>query len=143
MNQVLDSGCRRVFDTGAHRDRSIGKGNFALIPFQGLLEVAQIFEAGAEKYTGNNWRLGMPLSEYANSAIRHSVKAANGWNDENHAAMAAWNWLCFIETRRMIAEGLLPKRLDDISNWQTKDGVDDALARVREENKVKEQDGAA
>ena len=66
---IIDSGARRVFATGAHRDRGAGKGAFNLIPYEAMLEIAQVFEAGGAKYTPNNWRLGMPLSEYANSAI--------------------------------------------------------------------------
>lgn len=131
---IKDSGERRVFATGAHRDRAVGKGAFNQLPFAALLEVAQVFEAGAIKYTANNWKLGMPLSEYANSGIRHAVKAAQGWDDENHAAMAAWNFLCLIETRAMIARGQLPAELNDIQNWLTDAGVERAMVFVREQN---------
>lgn len=134
---IKDSGARRVFESGAHRDRALGKGAFAMMPYQGLLEVAQVFEAGAMKYTANNWRLGMPLSEYANSGIRHAFKAAAGWNDENHAAMAAWNFLCFIETRHMIEQGFLPAELNDIGNWLTAAGVQKAMEAVKAENNAR------
>ena len=131
---IKDSGARRVFASGAQRDRAIGKGAFALLPYQALLEIAQIFEAGGIKYTPNNWKLGMPLSEYANSGIRHALKAAAGWDDENHAAQAAWNFMCLIETRHMIRQGFLSPELNDIDNWLTTDGVKAAMESVKAEN---------
>lgn len=131
---ILDSGQRREFSTGAHRDRVRGKGAFNLLPFQALLEVAQIFEVGAEKYTADNWRLGMSLSEYLNSAMRHTAKAAAGWNDENHAAMACWNMMCFMETREMIRNGLLPSDLDDVRDWYSEKGVAESFDQVRRDN---------
>ena len=105
-----------------------------MMPYQALLEIAQIYEAGSRKYTPHNWRLGMPLSEYLNSGIRHGMKAANGWDDENHAAMAAWNFMGFIETRWMIQQGFLPAELNDIHNWLTTDGVKAAMESVKAEN---------
>lgn len=134
-SSIKDSGERRVFQTGAHRDRGTSKGAFHLLPFSGIEAVAKVFEAGAKKYTASNWRLGMPLSEYANSALRHSFKASQGWQDEPHPAMAAWNWLCFIETKSMIDAGQLPKELDDIQDWLSDDGVTKALESVRVANK--------
>jgi hypothetical protein len=134
---ILDSGERREFTTGAHRDRARGKGAFHLIPYEAMVEIAQVFEAGGEKYTPNNWRLGMPLSEYASSGIRHSFKASQGWLDENHPAQAAWNWICFIQTRAMIRAGHLPAELDDIHDWLSSDGVAKALAQVKKENEAR------
>ena len=131
---IKDSGARRVFSTGAHRDRAVGKGAFHLLPYQAVMEVAQVFEAGGAKYTPNNWRLGMPVSEYYNSGVRHAMKAAQGWDDENHAAMAAWNFMCAIETRWMVKQGFLPPELDDIQNWLTQDGVQKAFEAVKKEN---------
>lgn len=135
---IKDSGYRREFESGAHRDAGEGKGFFHLLPYQGLLEVAQVFEGGAKKYTSNNWRLGMPLSVYVNSGLRHLLKASQGWDDENHMAMAAWNALCFIETRHMINQGSLPSELDDIDNWLTVDGVAEAMAGIRRDNAAKQ-----
>ncbi len=134
---IKDSGERRVFATGAQRDRGSGKGAFHLLPWHALLEVAKVFEVGALKYTKNNYRLGMHLSEYVNSALRHAIKAGQGWDDEPHAAQAAWNMLCFIETQAMIRAGHLPKELDDIDNWLTSEGVAKALDLIRQANLAK------
>lgn len=140
---IKDSGERRVFQTGATRDRGTGKGAFHLLPFWGIEAVAKVFEAGAVKYTKDNYKLGMPLSEYANSAIRHGIKASQGWTDEPHPAMAAWNWLCFIETKAMIDAGHLPKELDDIQDWLSGDGVAKALESVRVANNQRMAERAA
>jgi len=34
--------------------------------------------------------------------------------DEDHAAAAAWNIMCFIETQERIEKGILSKELDDL-----------------------------
>lgn len=111
---VKDSGKRQEFKTGSKRDTRDGKGRFDLLPYQALFEIARIFEEGAKKYGDSNWKKGQPLSRYLDSAMRHGFKVLGGWKDENHAAMASWNWIAFIETRDMIAKGELPEELDDI-----------------------------
>ncbi|MCR4375657.1 MAG: DUF5664 domain-containing protein [Acidobacteria bacterium] len=96
------------------RDVREGKGRFDLLPTRAIRQVAQHFEGGAKKYGDRNWEKGQPLSRYLDSAMRHGFAAMEGQADENHAAAAAWNWLCFIETRARIAAGLLPAELDDL-----------------------------
>lgn len=140
---VLDSGARRIFSSGANRDRAEGKGAFNQLPFHGLLEVAQVYEAGGKKYTKDNWKLGMPISEYLNSAFRHIVKACQGWNDEPHIGMCAWNCLCAIETRAMIQKNHLPTELDDVRDWLSGEGVQKAFEQIRLENQKKLSASAA
>ena len=111
---LKDSGKRQEFSTGAVRDIQEGKGRFDLLPTRAVRELAKHFEAGALKYSARNWEKGIPLSRYLDSALRHSFAALEGQTDENHAAAAAWNWLCFIETRARISAGLLPAELDDV-----------------------------
>lgn len=111
---VKDSGERENFDTGSVRDTRKGKGRFDLLPPRGLREVAQHFEAGAAKYGDNNWTLGQPLSRFMDSGLRHAFLVLQDQQDENHAAAACWNLLCFLDTRARIREGLLPSELDDI-----------------------------
>jgi hypothetical protein len=101
------------------------------------LAVAQVFEVGGQKYTKDNWKLGMPLSEYHSSAVRHAIKAANGWTDEPHEAQCCWNMMCAIETRRLISEGHLPPELDDVRDWLSHEGVAKALAEVKKENEAR------
>lgn len=111
---LKDSGQRRDFGTGSVRDVRDGKGRYDLLPVQAIREVAQHFEAGALKYAPRNWEHGQPLSVYLDSGLRHAFAVLEGQTDENHAAAAAWNFLCFIETRARIASGKLPAELDDL-----------------------------
>jgi hypothetical protein len=112
--QLKDSGSRTEFGTGAVRDAQEGKGRMDLLPVRALINVAKVFEAGAKKYAARNWERGIPLSRYADSAIRHFMKYLRGDRDEPHDAMAAWNILCLIETRMRIEEGLLNPELNDL-----------------------------
>lgn len=116
---IKDSGERQEFDTGAQRDIQNGKGRYDLLPMHAIERVARIFEGGALKYGDNNWRLGMPLTRYLDSALRHTCKFAQGQRDEDHVAQAAWNLLALIETQFMIEQGLLPEELNNLPNWHT------------------------
>lgn len=142
--QILDSGDRTEFETGAVRDMHEGKGRCDLLPldivsqlldgiepnvllrihqFQNssdivylrlaldefnrqygwnaqtmVLEVAKHFEEGAKKYGDNNWRKGIPVRCYIDSAIRHYVKWLRGDQDEPHDRAFCWNIICAIWT---------------------------------------------
>jgi hypothetical protein len=110
---VKDSGERREFDTGARRDMGGGKGRFDLLPYWSLMELAKHYEAGAEKYDDNNWRKGIPLKVFFDSAMRHLAKLAMGYTDERHDLAALWNIACYIETAQRIKWGFLPQSLKD------------------------------
>lgn len=75
--------------------------NFAEIAYQKqietmLLEVAIHFEEGARKYGPNNWRKGLPVFCYMDSAIRHYLKYRRGDKDEPHDRAFVWNIMCCI-----------------------------------------------
>lgn len=120
--EVKDSGEREQFVTGAVRDRQAGKGWPHLLPTHALIRLSQIFEAGARKYGKDNWRKGVPLSSFLDSAFRHWCAVRDCKKDEDHAAQLLWNASCFIETLHRIEIGELPKELDDIG-WTTKNEV--------------------
>ena len=65
-----------------------------------LLEVSRQYEDGAHKYGDNNWRLGIPLHCYVDSAIRHYLKFRRGDADEPHDRAVCWNLLCAIWTQQ-------------------------------------------
>lgn len=113
MGKLKDSGDRHTFNNGAQRDMGGGKGRMDLLPYFSMIELAKHFEDGANKYSDNNWRRGIPLSVYFDSAMRHMAKAAMGWDDEPHMRAVLWNIACFIETKERIRLGDLPKDLDD------------------------------
>ena len=75
--------------------------NFASLAYEGktetmLLEVSKHFEEGARKYGPDNWRKGLPLSCYLDSAIRHYLKYKRGDKDEPHDRAFVWNLMCCI-----------------------------------------------
>ncbi|MFA5313926.1 MAG: dATP/dGTP diphosphohydrolase domain-containing protein [Methanomassiliicoccales archaeon] len=121
-----DSGARSQFNTGAVRDAQGGKGRMDLLPFRAIFEVAKVLEGGAKKYDSRNWEKGIPLSRYADSGLRHMGKYLRGDRDEPHDAMACWNFLCLIETRMRIEEGLLPAELNDLP-WNPLELLDNPL----------------
>ena len=114
FDSVQDSGERQQWDTGSQRDSQAGKGRFDLIPFYPIERLAIHFENGAKKYGDDNWKLGQPLSQYVNSAMRHVFKMAEGWTDEDHPAALMWNAQAFMWTKNEIDHGRLPAELDDI-----------------------------
>ena len=91
--EIKDSGERRTFESGAVRDMSQGKGRFDLLPMCVLMRLAQHYEKGAIKYEERNWEKGIPAHSFLDSAMRHIVKYADGWDDEDHLIAAIWN-LC-------------------------------------------------
>lgn len=63
-----------------------------------ILEVSIHFEEGAKKYGVDNWKKGIPVNCYINSAIRHFLKFTRGDEDERHDRAFAWNLICCIWT---------------------------------------------
>lgn len=117
--KILDSGKRQLFNTGAVRDTNEGKGDYSLLPTRAIRELAIHFQEGAKKYNKSNYKKGIYLSRYVDSAKRHLDKYLEGWTDEPHLRAAAWNIMVLIETAEMIKEGVLPEELDDLFLIQT------------------------
>lgn len=63
-----------------------------------LLEVAKHFEEGCKKYGENNWKKGIPVKRYIDSAVRHYLKFLRGDKDEPHDRAFCWNIMCAIWT---------------------------------------------
>lgn len=118
---LKDSGERRVFATGAQRDRQKGKGRFDLIPPTALRALARVFEEGSVKYADRNWESGMPLCNYIDSAMRHIADHMEGKRDEPHIAQAAWNLVAYLHTATMIQRGILSDELNDLPNYTSKE----------------------
>ena len=91
--EIKDSGTRRTFETGAVRDNEVGKGRTDLIPACALLRLSKHYEIGGKKYGENNYQLGIPISSFMDSAMRHLLKYMDGWDDEDHLSAATWNIL--------------------------------------------------
>lgn len=63
-----------------------------------ILELACHYEAGCKKYGVNNWKKGIPVSSYIDSAVRHLLKYIRGDNDERHDRAFCWNLICAMWT---------------------------------------------
>lgn len=90
-NQILDSGDRTEFSTGAKRDMHEGKGRMDLLPWSAIIELSKHCEQGALKYGEHNVDKGIPQHSFIDSAFRHLAKYTRGDKDENHLVAALWN----------------------------------------------------
>lgn len=104
---INDSGDRTAFSTGAVRDMHEGKGDMASLPWEAILRLSKHYEAGAIKYKRWNYRLGIPVSSFIDSACRHLAKYQCGCDDEDHLAAAAFNIL-----GAMLMENTMPEMVD-------------------------------
>lgn len=103
---IKDSGERTVFQTGAQRDMG-EKGDMVSIPWESILRLSKHYEAGAKKYERWNYRKGIPVSSFIDSACRHLAKYQCGMDDEDHLAAAAFNVL-----GAMLMENTMPEMVD-------------------------------
>lgn len=107
MRNIKDSGERREFGTGAVRDMADGKGDMVSVPWESILRLSKHYENGAKKYNRFNYRKGIPVSSFIDSACRHLAKYQCGWDDEDHLAAAAFNIL-----GAMLMENHVPEMMD-------------------------------
>ena len=63
-----------------------------------ILELACHYEDGCKKYGVNNWKKGIPVSSYIDSAVRHLLKYIRGDQDERHDRAFCWNIVCAMWT---------------------------------------------
>ena len=118
MEKILDSGERTEFASGAVRDMHEGKGDMASIPWESVLRLSRHYEAGAKKYKRWNYRQGIPISSFIDSACRHLAKYQCGMDDEDHLSAAAFNILGAMEMEAK------HKELVDIPNREGKKTFD-------------------
>lgn len=104
---ILDSGERTVFPSGANRDMHEGKGDMVSMPWECILRLSKHYEAGAKKYDRWNYRKGIPMSSYMDSASRHIAKFLSGCDKEDHLAAAVFNLL-----GAMLVEQNTPELID-------------------------------
>lgn len=109
---IKDSGERRQFHDAngnalAVRDMSEGKGDMASVPWESILRLSKHYENGSKKYQRWNYRKGIPLSSFIDSACRHIAKYQCGCDDEDHLSAAAFNIL-----GAMLMENTKPEMID-------------------------------
>lgn len=98
---MKDSGQQRTFNTGAVRDSGTNKERPDLVSPFALMRVGRWLAKGAAKYGTRNWELGMPYSELFASLMRHLLKWACGWRDEDHLAAVIFNAQAIIHFEEM------------------------------------------
>ena len=113
MSNILDSGNRREFESGAVRDMDAGKGRMDLLMWNGIMELSKHCEGGAIKYGENNIDKGIEFSSLIDSGARHLAKYIAGQEDENHLVAACWNLMWALEC------SVTKPQLNDLYNWRT------------------------
>lgn len=88
---IVGQGEMQTTEQGANREANDGRGRFDLLPYEAIEALAKWMEAGADKYGDRNWEQGLSVKDCINRMVRHAVKAANGWTDEDHLAATMCN----------------------------------------------------
>lgn len=105
----------KSFSTGAKREDKTGKGRCDLLPPAALIRLSKHFEKGAKDHGDRNWELGIPMSSFIDSGLRHLLQYMNGQTDEDHLCAAAWNILCALETEEKRPEMQnIPARITEV-----------------------------
>ena len=106
-SEIKDSGERTVLTTGSVRDKNEGKGDMASIPWESILRLSKHYENETKKYQRWNFRKGIPVSSFIDSACRHLAKYQCCTDDADHLAAAAFNVL-----GAMLMENTMPDMND-------------------------------
>jgi hypothetical protein len=85
---------------GGKRESNEGRGRFDLLPIEAIEALAVWMEDGAKKYGDRNWEDGLSVKDSINRMVRHAIKAANGWTDEDHLAAVMCNAAFAITTMK-------------------------------------------
>ena len=96
FDKLKDSGKREQFSTGAVRDTATDKPRPDLISPFFLERLGEHLRKGAIKYQPWTWAKGIPSSRCYESAMRHLMRYAQGYTDEDHLAAAAFNIMAII-----------------------------------------------
>lgn len=135
---VKDHGVREEMKTGSRRDTQKGKPRYDLVPASVVTKLALHYAAGSEKYGDFNWQKGQPITRYMSSAERHFQYFKMGLTDENHLIACIWNLFAIDWTLDAIADGRLPKELDDRpADMKPGCASNEHLFRMIEENVVR------
>lgn len=83
----------KAFESGAIREDKTGKGRMDLLPWSALIRLSKHYEKGGKDHGDHNWKKGIPIHSFLDSALRHLAKYMDGQTDEDHLCAAAWNIL--------------------------------------------------
>jgi len=85
-----------------------------LIPELMLNRLGGLYHRGAQKYSDNNWKRGIPLSRIYESLFRHLIQWRAGDTSEDHLAAVIWNATALMWTEHNVNNEELPPELGDI-----------------------------
>ena len=71
-----------LFEQGLKDNQALryneGKLQWSMIDFKSLEGMVKVLEMGAQKYSRNNWKLGMPVTQVCESLMRHLFAFMSG-----------------------------------------------------------------
>lgn len=128
--ETLDSGERKVFDSGMARDTNNGKARFDLLLPKGvryeeqmLTRLAELMTRGAVKYGDRNWEQAESAEEMARfkeSAFRHFIQWMSNDSEEDHASAVIFNIIAYETTWVKHWNGNdypLEDEIEDMERW--------------------------
>jgi hypothetical protein len=59
-----------------------GKPKWSLVDFDALEDMVRVLEYGARKYSPDNWKNGLKVTEVTESLLRHTFALLQGENDD-------------------------------------------------------------
>jgi len=116
--EMQDTGQRKVYKSGAHRDRGTFKSRPDFVsPF--FLERLGVWLglAAQKKYPEWNWAKGLPQSDCFASLCRHVLAFQQGDRKEDHLAGVAANVMFLMHNEEMFKKDWLPAELNDMPQF--------------------------
>lgn len=65
-----------------------GKRQWSLVDFKSFEDMVKVLEFGAEKYAPDNWMKGLPVTEIAESLMRHLFAFLNGEDNDPESKLS-------------------------------------------------------
>lgn len=64
-----------------------GKPQWSIIDFESLEPMVRVLEYGTKKYSRNNWKKGLPVTEIIDSLMRHTISLLNGEDNDQESGL--------------------------------------------------------
>lgn len=79
---------REIYDKKEQAERyNEGKLQWGLVDFESLSPMVRVLEYGANKYSANNWKGGLPRKELLESAMRHLAAMLDGEKNDKESGL--------------------------------------------------------
>lgn len=65
-----------------------GKLQWSMVDFKSLEGMVRVLEMGAEKYSKDNWKLGMPVTQVCESLLRHLFSFMSGETNDQESGQS-------------------------------------------------------